>query len=253
MGAGLMMPSHSMRMLRKYLPNAITLTAMCCGLTALRLSYIREDIYYSLLLLLFAAFLDGIDGKVARRLNVESPVGGQLDSLADFLNFCITPALIMYEWHLKDVYFFGWTVTLIFLCGGAYRLARFNVMYSNKGMENISSNFFVGVPTPAGAIIVFLPMVLTLQGYLHDTTGLFTMGYMILVAFLMVSTIKTPSHRMAIFTRKRALILTLALGVFIGASFANPFNAYLVTTIGYLLVITILYFKNDIYRRRVFR
>ncbi len=247
------MPSRPIRLIRKYLPTAITLTAMCCGLTALRLSYIREDIYYSLLLLLLAAFLDGIDGKVARRLNVESPVGAQLDSLADFLNFGVTPALIMYEWHLKDLYFFGWAATLIFMCGGAYRLARFNVMYSNKGMENISSNFFVGVPSPAGAIIVFLPMVLTLQGYIKDETAIFTTLYVVFCAFLMVSTIKTPSHKMLTFTRKKMLPIVLGLGIFIGLSLSNPFNSYLVATIGYLVVITVLYFRNEVYRKRVAR
>lgn len=247
------MHSRPIRLIRKYLPTAITLTAMCCGLTALRLSYIREDIYYSLLLLLLAAFLDGIDGKVARRLNVESPVGAQLDSLADFLNFGITPALIMYEWHLKDLYFFGWAATLIFMCGGAYRLARFNVMYSNKGMENISSNFFVGVPSPAGAIIVFLPMVLTLQGYIKDETAIFTTLYVVFCAFLMVSTIKTPSHKMLIFTRKRMLPIMLSFGIFIGISISNPFNSYLAATIGYLIVITVLYFRNEVYRKRVVR
>ncbi len=244
-----MRPFHPKQFI-KYLPNAITLSAMCLGLTALRLSYIREDIYYSLLLLLIAAFLDGIDGKVARKLNVESPVGAQLDSLADFLNFCVTPALIMYEWHLKDLYFFGWAATLMFLVGGAYRLARFNVMYSSKGTENISSNFFIGVPTPAGAILVFMPMVLTLKGYITDYSAAFTAFYITFIAFLMISYIKTPSHRLLRVTRKSFPYSMLGLGIFIGISTYSPFNSYLVAVALYLSIVAVLFFKDDVYRKR---
>lgn len=244
------MGAFSLKRWIKYLPNAITLTAMCLGLTALRLSYIREDIYYSLLLLLIAAFLDGIDGKVARKLNVESPVGAQLDSLADFLNFCVTPALIMYEWHLKELYFLGWGATLAFLVGGAYRLARFNVMYSSKGTENISSNFFVGVPTPAGAVLVFAPMVLTLKGYIEDSSAIFTALYMMSISFLMVSYIKTPSHQLLRLTRQSFPYVMLGLGVFIGVSTYAPMNSYLIAVFAYLAAIIFLFFKDDVYRKR---
>jgi CDP-diacylglycerol---serine O-phosphatidyltransferase len=237
------------RRLIRFLPNAITLTAMCLGLTALRLSYIREDLHLSLLLLLIAAFLDGIDGKVARRFNVQSPVGAQLDSLADFLNFCVTPALIMYEWHMKSLYFFGWAATLCFLAGGAYRLARFNVMHS-KGVENVSSNFFVGVPTPAGAILAFLPMVLSLKGYFTDPSAIGTSLYMVVVAGLMVSYIKTPSNKLVRVNKKN---LPKALGVvlvfFVGALY-SPMDTYLVAVTAYLAVTLFLFFKDDMYRKR---
>lgn len=222
---------------------------MCLGLTALRLSYIREDIYLSLLLLLMAAFLDGIDGKLARRLNVQSPVGAQLDSLADFLNFCVTPALIIYEWHLKELYFFGWAATLAFLTGGAYRLARFNVMHS-KGVENVSSNFFVGVPTPAGAILAFLPMVLMLKGYWSDASGVFTALYMVFVAGLMVSYLKTPSNKLVRFTRKQAPYALMGVGVFVLLATYSPLDMYLLTVGAYLGVTLYLFFKDDLYRRR---
>jgi CDP-diacylglycerol---serine O-phosphatidyltransferase len=233
----------------RFLPNAITLTAMCLGLTALRLSYIREDIYFSLLLLLIAAFLDGIDGKIARRLNVQSPVGAQLDSLADFLNFCVTPALIIYEWHLKELYFFGWAATLAFLTGGAYRLARFNVMHS-KGVENVASNFFVGVPTPAGAILAFLPMVLMLKGYWSDPSGIFTALYMVFIAALMVSYLKTPSNKLVRFTRKQAPYALVGVVIFLIAATYSPLDMYLFTVCAYFALTLFLFFKDDMYRRR---
>jgi len=237
----------AMKRLYPYIPNAITLTAMCLGLTALRLSYVREDIYYSLVLLLMAAFLDGIDGKIARRLKVESPVGAQLDSLADFLNFCVTPTLIIFEWHLKDLYFFGWAATLMFLVGGGYRLARFNVMYSD-GIENISSNYFVGVPTPAGAILIFLPMVLALEGYM-EASSIFTALYVTFVAFLMISHIKTPSNRLLSVSKKRAPMAIVIAALFIAGFIYAPLDMYLLIILGYLLVTLFLFFNDTAYRR----
>jgi CDP-diacylglycerol--serine O-phosphatidyltransferase len=232
----------------KWIPNAITLTAMCLGLTALRLSYVREDIYTSLVLLLIAAFLDGIDGKIARRLKVESPVGAQLDSLADFLNFCVTPTLIIYEWHLKELHFFGWAATLIFLVGGAYRLARFNVMYSTKGVENISSNYFVGVPTPAGAILLFLPMVLDLKGYM-PASPIFTALYSTFLAFLMISHIKTPSNRLLSFSKKYAPLALAIAGVLVAGFIYTPLDTYLVLTGFYGSVTLFLFFNDAAYHR----
>jgi len=233
-----------------FIPNMITLMAMCLGLTALRLSYIREDIYYSLILLLIAAILDGIDGKVARRLKVESPVGAQLDSLADFLNFCITPALMVFEWHLKDLYFFGWAATLIFLVGGAYRLARFNVMYSTKGTENVSSNYFVGVPTPAGAILVFLPIVLELKGFIETTASIYVSLYITFLAFLMISHIKTPSNRLLSFSKKMAPVgISLIAAIIVGFIYM-PFAMYLGVVTVYFSTTLFLFFKDDLYRRK---
>jgi CDP-diacylglycerol---serine O-phosphatidyltransferase len=236
------------RYLIRCLPNAITLTAMCLGLTALRFSYVREDIKLSLLLLLIAAICDGLDGKVARKLNVQSAVGAQLDSLADFLNFCVTPALIIYEWHLKDLYFFGWGATLAFLCGGAYRLARFNVMHAG-GVENVSTNFFVGVPTPAGALLSFLPMVLMLEGYIQDKSAIFTAFYMVFVAGLMVSYIKTPSTKLIRIPKDRIKHALSMLVLVVVATVIAPLHMYLITIISYIALIGFFFCYDDIYRK----
>lgn len=230
------------------IPNMITLSSMCLGLTALRLSYLRADIHVSLVLLLIAAILDGIDGKIARRLKVNSPTGAQLDSLADFLNFCVTPALIAYEWHLKDLYFFGWAATLIFLVGGAYRLARFNVMYS-KGVENISHNYFVGVPTPAGAILLFLPIVLELKGYVTATSSIYTALYTTFLSGLMISYLKTPSNRLLSFSKKSApYALSLIAAIVAGFVYA-PLDTYLLLVAVYVLITFYLFFNDGLYRR----
>ena len=236
----------SITRLYPYIPNAITLSSMCLGLTALRYSYVREDIYFSLILLLIAAFLDGIDGKIARRLKVESPTGAQLDSLADFLNFCVTPALIAYEWHLRELYVFGWAATLAFLVGGAYRLARFNVMYT-KGAENVSTNYFIGVPTPAGAVLIFLPIVLELKGYINTTSSIYTGMYITCLAALMISHIKTPSNRLLFVTKRMApLAVVLAAAIIAGFVYA-PLDTYLVSIAAYLLVTIYFFFNDDLY------
>lgn len=230
-----------------YIPNAITLGSMCLGLTALRYSYVREDIHLSLILLLIAAFLDGIDGKIARKLKVESPTGAQLDSLADFLNFCVTPALIAYEWHLRELYVFGWAATLAFLVGGAYRLARFNVMYT-KGAENVSTNYFIGVPTPAGAVLIFLPIVLELKGYISTTSSIYTGLYITCLAALMISHIKTPSNRLLYATKKTAPIAVLLVPVIVAAFVYAPLDAYLISITTYCLITLYFFFNDDIYR-----
>lgn len=229
-----------------YIPNAITLSSMCLGLTALRCSYVREDIYFSLVLLLIAAFLDGIDGKIARKLKVESPTGAQLDSLADFLNFCVTPALIAYEWHLRELYIFGWAATLVFLVGGAYRLARFNVMYT-KGIENVGTNYFIGVPTPAGAVLIFLPMVLQLKGYIHTTSSIYTVLYITLLAALMISHIKTPSNRLLYLTKKAAPLAALIASAMIAGFIYEPLDTYLITISAYCLITLYFFFHDDVY------
>lgn len=239
----------TLKRLYPYIPNMITLTSMCLGLTALRLSYVREDIHVSLILLLMAALLDGIDGKVARRLNVTSPVGAQLDSLADFLNFCVTPTLIIFEWHLKELYFFGWAATLVFLVGGAYRLARFNVMYSTKGVENIASNYFVGVPTPAGAILIFLPIVLQIKGYMILPTAIIAL-YVCMLAALMVSRLRTPSNRLLSFS-KQSMPWALAVAAVMLAGFIYaPLDTYLALISAYAGVTLYFFIDDRAYRRR---
>jgi CDP-diacylglycerol--serine O-phosphatidyltransferase len=232
-----------------FIPNAITLTSMCLGLTALRFSYVRENIYYSLVLLLIAAFLDAIDGKVARRLKVESPIGAQLDSLADFLNFCVTPALIAYEWHLKGLYFFGWVATLIFLVGGAYRLARFNVMY-NEGAENVATNYFIGMPTPAGAVFIFLPIVLELKGAISTTTSIYTGIYITCLAGLMISHVKTPSSKLLHISKKAAPLALLMMAAIVAGFIYAPLDTYLAGIVGYSFLTLYLLSHGGLYHRK---
>jgi CDP-diacylglycerol--serine O-phosphatidyltransferase len=181
---------------RTLVPNVVTLLALCAGLTAIRMAFEqRNDM--ALAAIVFAAVLDGIDGRLARLLKGTSRFGAELDSLADFVNFGVAPALILYFWGLHDLKSAGWIAAMVFAIATALRLARFNVMIDDPGRPTWAGNFFVGVPAPAGAITVLLPIYLDFlglprSGVLNWLTLIYTLG----IAYLMVS-------RLPVFSGKR--------------------------------------------------
>ncbi|MBV9556594.1 MAG: CDP-diacylglycerol--serine O-phosphatidyltransferase, partial [Pseudolabrys sp.] len=148
---------------RTLLPNLITLLALCAGLTGIRMAF-EGKLDLALGAIVFAALLDGIDGRVARMLKGTSKFGAELDSLADFVNFGVAPALILYFWGLHDLRSFGWIAALVFAICSALRLARFNVMIDDPTKPAWAGNFFTGIPAPAGAITVLLPIYLNFLG-----------------------------------------------------------------------------------------
>src|SRR5947199_3568746 len=138
---------------RTLVPNVITLLALCAGLTAVRLA-IEGKLEFALAAIVLAAVLDGIDGRIARLIRGTSRFGAELDSLADFVNFGVAPALILYFWGLHELKSAGWIAALTFAICAALRLARFNVMIEDPDRPAWAGNYFVGVPAPAGAITV---------------------------------------------------------------------------------------------------
>ena len=180
--------------LRMLVPNIITLLALCAGLTAIRLT-IEGRIELALGAIVFAAVLDGIDGRVARLIKGQSRFGAELDSLADFVNFGVTPALILYFWKLNELSNVGWIAVMVFAIGGGLRLARFNVQIDDPNKPAFAENFFTGVPAPAGAICALLPIYLSLLGA-PAIPALAIAIYVMVVAFLMVS-------RMPVFSGKK--------------------------------------------------
>src|SRR5437763_7069974 len=141
---------------RMLVPNLITLLALCAGLTAIRLAF-EQRLEWAVAAVIFAALLDGIDGRVARMLKGTSRFGAELDSLADFVNFGVAPALILYFWGLHELKSAGWIAALVLAICAGLRLARFNVMADDPDRPAWASNFFVCIPAPAGAITVLLP------------------------------------------------------------------------------------------------
>src|SRR5271166_436627 len=170
---------------RMLVPNVITLLALCAGLTAIRLA-VEDKLDLALAAIVFAAVLDGVDGRVARMIKGTSRFGAELDSLADFVNFGVAPGLILYFWQLHELNNGGWIAAMVFAISGGLRLARFNASMDDPNKPPFASNYFTGVPAPAGAITVLLPIYLSFLG-LPKPPAMLTAAYTLLIAFLMVS------------------------------------------------------------------
>lgn len=175
--------------LRIILPNLVTLLALCIGLTAIRFA---ADGQYetAVIAVAAAAILDGLDGRLARALRGTSRFGAELDSLADFVDFGVAPALILYLWGLHEIKSFGWFAALVFAVAAALRLARFNVMSDEPDRPPWQAHFFTGMPAPAGAIVGLLPVYLNLSILAVPNTRTmvpFEIAYVLLIALLMAS------------------------------------------------------------------
>jgi CDP-diacylglycerol---serine O-phosphatidyltransferase len=172
---------------RILVPNLITLLGLCAGLTAIRFAA-EGAIEWALYAIVFAAVLDGVDGRVARLLKGTSRFGAELDSLADFVNFGVAPALLLDFWILHELKSVGWIAAMVFAIAAGLRLARFNVMIDDPNRPVWAGNFFVGIPAPAGAIAVLLPLYIHFLGlprfgFVAPATFVYTLA----IAFLMVS------------------------------------------------------------------
>src|SRR5215813_5374092 len=177
---------------RMLVPNVITLLALCAGLTAIRLS-IEGRMELALGAIVFAAALDGIDGRVARLIKGTSRFGAELDSLADFVNFGVAPGLILYFWELKELKSAGWIAAIVFATCAGLRLARFNVAIEDPNRPAWAANYFVGMPAPAGAITVLLPIYLFFLSV--PIPSLATFLYTLAIAILMVSRLPVYSGK----------------------------------------------------------
>src|SRR5436853_3452072 len=221
---------------RTLVPNLITLLALCAGLTAIRLA-VEQKLEWALAAIVFAALLDGIDGRVARLLKGTSRFGAELDSLADFVNFGVAPGLILYFWGVHELGHAGWIAAMVFAICAGLRLARFNVMIDDPNRPAWGANFFVGMPAPGGAITVLLPIYVTFLGLPHLAfTAPLVLFYTLAIAFLMVS-------RLPVFSGKRVgkrvapeLVLPLFVGVVLSFALliAYPWPVLATATIIYL-------------------
>jgi CDP-diacylglycerol--serine O-phosphatidyltransferase len=177
---------------RMLVPNVITLLALCAGLTAIRLA-VEDRLDLALYAIVFAALLDAVDGRIARMIKGTSRFGAELDSLADFVNFGVAPALILYFWELKELKSAGWIAAIVFATCAGLRLARFNVAIEDPNRPAWAANFFVGVPAPAGAITVLLPIYLVFLGV--TIPSVLTFLYTLAIAILMVSRLPVYSGK----------------------------------------------------------
>ena len=221
---------------RAVLPNLVTLLSLCAGLTSIRMS-IEMRYEWAIAAVAIAAALDGIDGQVARFLKSASRFGAELDSLADFVNFGVAPAILLYVWALDDAGSIGWIVALIFAICAALRLARFNVAAFGPAKPDWQADYFVGVPAPAGAMIVFLPVYAEFVGAPHGlhTTPIVIL-YTLFVAMLMVSRFPTWSSKLIGRRIRRDLVLPLFVLVVLVVAFllSFPWQTMTVLSLVYL-------------------
>src|SRR6476469_4574238 len=237
---------------RTLLPNLITLLALCAGLTAIRLA-VENRLELALAAIVFAALLDGIDGRVARMLKGTSRFGAELDSLADFVNFGVAPALILYFWGLHEIKSVGWIAAMVFAICAALRLARFNVMIDDPNKPAWAGNFFTGIPAPAGAITVLLPIYLFLLGMPVGLTVIWvSFFYCLFIALMMVS-------RLPVFSGKRVgkrvppemvLPVFVLVVLFTALLIAYPWWVLTIGTVCYLACLPLGWVSYKEYQRK---
>ena len=198
------------------LPNILTIVAICAGLTAIRFG-VQGSYVHAVQLIVVAAILDGVDGRLARLLGSDSKMGAELDSLADFLNFGVAPALVVYYWTLQDTRSIGWLSVLVFAVCCVVRLARFNVDSKSDDNDHDSA-YFTGVPAPAGALLVMLPMYLAFAfpDFVVIPDILVSL-YMVLIGYLLISRIPTWSFKTIRISRENIKFF-LVVVAFVGAA-----------------------------------
>jgi CDP-diacylglycerol---serine O-phosphatidyltransferase len=235
--------------IRVLIPNIFTLVGLCAGLTAIRMA-IEHRWDVAVALLVFAAFLDGIDGRIARLLKASSRFGAELDSLADFLNFGVAPAIIMFNWALDDLHSMGWIAVLVFAVCAALRLARFNVALDSTDLPAWKGSYFVGVPAPAGAIILLLPIYAQDLGIHVPILTPLILLYTLAIALLMVSKVPTFSGKLLgqKIHREYVLPVFVLAALFIGVLVTYPSLTLTVGSVLYLAFIPVSayrYFQTE--------
>jgi CDP-diacylglycerol--serine O-phosphatidyltransferase len=228
----------------RLLPNALTTLALAAGMNGIRFA-VQERWEASVIAIVIAAVLDVLDGRAARLLNAQSRFGAELDSLSDVVCFGVAPAILLYLWSLHGAGNFGWLATLAFGICAALRLARFNAALSATSLRQAKAPFFVGVPTPAGAGLAILPVIVDFEtGPLLADYPFLVAIWTVVVALLMVSRIPTPSLA-AIHIRPRMRLPLLALiGIAAGASVDVPWAALLCAGLIYICCVPVLVLRQ---------
>ena len=228
---------------RVILPNAITLIGVCIGLTSIKFA-IDGKFAIAIIAILFAGLMDALDGRIARLIKGTSKMGKELDSLGDVISFGVAPALIMYFWNLQYLDKLGWFVCLIYVVCVALRLARFNINSDEE--PSWKDNFFEGMPSPAGGIIVLFPLILSFSEFgkffLEINYDLLVPIFFITVSILLISTIPTYSFKKIVIPRSMTKFLLFGIVLFFGALLVYTFKILAVSSFVYLCLIPISYF-----------
>ena len=235
---------------RMILPNMLTLIGVCIGLTSIRFA-LDEKYEIAIIAILFAALIDGLDGRIARLIKGTSKVGKELDSLTDMISFGVAPAFIMYFWKLNTLGKFGWLLCLIFVVCVALRLARFNI---NSNQEpSWRDNFFEGVPSPAGGILVLTPLIISLSGFdlINLNYEIVVPAFFIATSILLISKFPTYSFKKIVIPRKTTIFLLFGIVLFFGLLLVYTFNVIAISAIVYLLLIPISFLHYSRIKKRL--
>ncbi len=226
---------------RMILPNMLTLIGVCIGLTSIRFA-LDGRFEFAIIAIIFAALIDGLDGRIARLIKGTSKVGKELDSLTDMISFGVAPAFIMYFWKLNSLGRFGWLICLVFVICVALRLARFNV---NSNQEpSWRDNFFEGVPSPAGGILVLTPLIISLSGFnfIKLNYDLIVPIFFVVTSFLLISKFPSYSFKKIVIPRRTTIFLLFGIVLFFGLLLIYTFNVIAISTLVYLILLPVSYF-----------
>ncbi len=226
---------------RMILPNMLTLIGVCIGLTSIRFA-LDGRFEFAIIAIIFAALIDGLDGRIARLIKGTSKVGKELDSLTDMISFGVAPAFIMYFWKLNSLGRFGWLLCLVFVICVALRLARFNV---NSNQEpSWRDNFFEGVPSPAGGILVLTPLIISLSGFnfIKLNNDLIVPIFFVVTSFLLISKFPSYSFKKIVISRRTTIFLLFGIVLFFGLLLIYTFNVIAISTLVYLILLPVSYF-----------
>jgi CDP-diacylglycerol--serine O-phosphatidyltransferase len=229
---------------RMILPNMLTLIGVCIGLTSIRFSF-NGQFDLAIIAIIFAALIDGLDGRIARLIKGTSKVGKELDSLTDMISFGVAPAFIMYFWTLSSLGRLGWLICLIYVICVALRLARFNI---NSNQEpSWRDNFFEGVPSPAGGILVLTPLVISMTNFdlIKIDNNIIAPIFFIVTSLLLISKFPTYSFKKIVIQRQTTIFLLFGIILFFGFILIYPFIAISISAIIYLLMLPISYFHYN--------
>ena len=215
---------------RMLLPNILTLIGVCIGLTSIRFA-LDGRFEFAIIAIIFAALIDGLDGRIARLIKGTSKVGKELDSLTDMISFGVAPAFIMYFWKLNVLGKFGWLLCLVYVICVALRLARFNI---NSNQEpSWKDNFFEGVPSPAGGILVLSPLIVSLSGfdYFELNYNIIVPIFFIMTSFLLISKFPSYSFKKIVIPRKATIFLLFSIVLFFGLLLIYTFEVIGISSI----------------------
>ena len=225
---------------RVILPNMLTLIGVCIGLSSIRFA-LDGKFEFAVIAIILAAIIDGLDGRIARLIKGTSKVGKELDSLTDMISFGVAPAFIMYFWKLNSFGRFGWLLCLIYVICVALRLARFNI--NSNQAPSWKDNFFEGVPSPAGGILVLTPLIFSVSGFdfVKLNYDLITPLFFIVTSFLLISKFPSYSFKKIVIPRRTTIFLLFGIVLFFGLLLIYTFNVIALSAVIYVLLLPISY------------